>query len=722
MKKMIELENLHDQTIEEILVEAKKQISYLSSEWTNRQESDPGVTLVELFVWLKHVQHEYLNRLSEGVQRKFLELLDVEVRRNKGSKTFLEVTDLKDDVNLPIGTKWLAGDMVFENPSKVTLVKSKILTVKFSNPCEETEVEYYKFSENKTFGIFGDNLEPHKKPRMFYINFDKELPCNKIINLYFAVSFGGDLELKRNPIGSDDEFEEIAKIKWEYYGEENGKLGWHDLEIISDQTHSFLFSGLIRFKGSGKFKDLNAVYTVRATLIHNEYDMPPRVSAIMCNVFSVIGQNTKCKMITLKKNKILEDGKIEIEDHMAIYGDHMVYVNKLGGWVQTQNFVFERNYDSSKLILSVKNIKNIAEPFASDDDVLLVVAYEKDIKHQIILGSGTGASAQYVEFTHKNIKYGGTKLLIGEQKENEMVYSKWERAADFFSSSKYDKHYVIDKQRNGIIFGNHIYGTAPPRGTDNIRLAELIHCFGENSNIQENIIREVNSENAVLKKARINQFLPATGGTDNEPIEHAKARATNLFFNSGRTITVNDYEEIVKNTPGLIFKNIKILPNYIPGEDVTNQNSVTIAVRWNDKIGLTLPQSYKKNILKQIEKHRLINTKINIIGPEYIGLIITGEVVVNSFYKEKDKLIEKEIKNYVRKLNKDLGTSLTYGDFFSEIDRLKYVSYVKALKIIPVGNFLEKTASEDIVIPPNGVYYVKKINLDYVKSSEIYRN
>ena len=58
---MIDIPNLDDTSLEEILDEAKKQIVYYSQEWTNFQESDPGITIVELFAWLKSVQHEYLN-------------------------------------------------------------------------------------------------------------------------------------------------------------------------------------------------------------------------------------------------------------------------------------------------------------------------------------------------------------------------------------------------------------------------------------------------------------------------------------------------------------------------------------------------------------------------------------------------------------------------------------------------------------------------------------
>ncbi len=49
---MIELENLNDVSLDNILDEVKNQIRYINPEWTDFQESDPGITLVELFAWL----------------------------------------------------------------------------------------------------------------------------------------------------------------------------------------------------------------------------------------------------------------------------------------------------------------------------------------------------------------------------------------------------------------------------------------------------------------------------------------------------------------------------------------------------------------------------------------------------------------------------------------------------------------------------------------------
>lgn len=716
---MIELENLNNQPIEEILEDAKRQILYLSSEWTNHQESDPGITLMELFVWLKWVQHEYLNRISPKVKNKFLQLLDVEYEKNKGAKALIQVTGLSKNISVPRGTHWKAGKIVFRNLQRQRLVNSQILSVEFNNPEFKGEEEYYKFDGKKAFYMFGSQFKKtyEKLDREFTIKFNKALPRNKNINIYFELYLGEDLE--RNPIKHEDDFEDMALTEWEYYGIEKGVTGWHKINVVNDDTYKFLFSGVVRFNIKGEMKQYDGVYAIRIKLINQEYDFPPKITGIKLNVFEVTQGDLKCENFILRKKDLYNDNSLIVESHVSIYGKHLVYVKKNGGWVQINNFNFERDIDAGRIYMTINNLNEIIENYDNNDEVLMVVSYNHDLEDKMILGSGTGTSFQNIEFRKNDILYNSLYLMVSEKNNGEDVFSIWKRVDDFFSSDKYDKHFIFDEKREKIIFGDHFSGMAPRKGENNIRLCRLQECMGERSNIREHMINSVDTKNQVLKNARIVQLTPAKGGKDVETMEHAQARAADLFSRCGRAVTMEDYERIVSETPGLILKNIRILPNYKGGKTVTNQNCVTIAVRWNNKIGLDLPESYRKNIINQIDKYRLINTEIEVVGPQYIGLVVSGDIVVNSFYKQGQKLVEKQIKNFVSNLNKEFGQTLHYGDLFGMIDRLDCITYLEKLKVIPKGNYVEKTVSEDIIIPPNGIYYIEKFDLNYIRNSEI---
>lgn len=720
---MIELQNLNNRSLEDILDEAKKQIMYISTEWTDYQEADPGITLIELFAWLKHVQHEYLSRMSEGVRRKFLDLLDVVMYKNRGSEALVEVSGIEKNVKVPARTQWRFGNVTFENLNHHTLINSKIISVNFENPEFPSQTEYYKFDKSRIFYIFGKDIDRKNDKnaiRCFTMNFDSALPSNSEINLYFSVYVSHDLN--RNPISNSDKFEKMADVKWEYYGVQDGITGWHQIDIVRDDTFNFLFSGIVKMKFKGEMIPINEEYKIRSTLVYDEYDFPPRIDGIFTNVFKVCQNFTKCENVVIKKSDIKVDRTFDLFNNVAIYGKSHVYYKKHGGWIETDLAVLKSDIENGVLTVDVDNIWDKLKAFGHDDEVLMVISCDESIKDNLCLGSGTGMSGQSVKINAKDILDRDFEIMISEKVEGEEVFYKWKSVDDFFSSGKYDRHFVVDKNNGLLAFGDHEHGMAPRIGVQNIRLCSLRYTMGENSNTKEGMISSVVSKNKNLQNAKIKQITPASGGRDSETLEHAESRAADLFSRPGRAVTKKDYEDIVKKTPGLMFSNVKVLPNYMPGEDIQTQNCVTIAVRWNRKVGLTLPKSFEKNIMNQIDKYRLLNTKVKIVSPVYIGLVISGEIVVDSSYRENEQFIEKEVKRFVKGMNKELGQTLHFGDLFGMIDRLKYVSYLDKLRITPLGVNAEKTASEDIVIPPNGVYYVKKIDFNYIKSSEIYRN
>ena len=720
---MIDIKNLNDVSMQSIFDEAKKQILYQSDQWTNFQESDPGITLVELFSWLKFVQHEYLNRISEGVKIKFLNLLDVFPYTNRGSETLVEVSNIRKNIELPIRTKWKSRGMIFENLYQQILIKSKILSVVFENPEISSQEEYYKFDGKKWFFLFGKDIDRknHRDViRRFTINFDSPLPSNSVINMYFSIHVSEGLI--RNPIRPEDKFEDMAKVKWEYYGKENGKTGWHKLDIVNDETHNFLFSGIIKMRVNGKTISLNEQYKIRAVLEYDEYDYPPRIDNILPNVFRVVQNETKCQNLIVKKEDILTDRTIKLRDNLTLYGKNEVYFKKYGGWIKTDIPTVEADVNSGETIIDVGGIWDKIKAQPHNEEVIMIVSYYKEISNEITLGSGTGFSGQMVKINSANLLLDGLELMISEKVEGEEVFYKWKRVDDFFSSSKYDRHYVLDSDSDMIFFGDHEHGMAPRKGIENIKICGLKYTFGENSNTKEDSISEVISGNKLLNYCKIRQIREAVGGKNRETLSHAQARAAEIFINPQRAVTKADYENVVKSTPGLMFTNVRVLPNYMPSEDISKQNCVTIAVRWNRKIGLTLPPSFERNIMNHLEKYRLLNTQIKIVSPEYVGLVIGGVVLVDSSYRVEEQLIESEIKKFIKRLNKEMGKTLHYGDLFGMIDRLKYVSSLSKFRISAIGDNIQKDISEDIIIPPNGVYYVDKIDFSYIKNSDIYRS
>jgi len=73
----IPLENLDDKTYADLVKESLARIPVYAPQWTDWNESDPGITLIELLAWLTEMQIYSLNRIGERSRLKFLKLLGV---------------------------------------------------------------------------------------------------------------------------------------------------------------------------------------------------------------------------------------------------------------------------------------------------------------------------------------------------------------------------------------------------------------------------------------------------------------------------------------------------------------------------------------------------------------------------------------------------------------------------------------------------------------------
>ncbi len=80
---------LDDRTFDQLVEEARARIPRFTPEWTNFNESDPGVTLLQLHAWLTETILYRLNQLPDLNYIKFLELLNVQPQPARAARAQL---------------------------------------------------------------------------------------------------------------------------------------------------------------------------------------------------------------------------------------------------------------------------------------------------------------------------------------------------------------------------------------------------------------------------------------------------------------------------------------------------------------------------------------------------------------------------------------------------------------------------------------------------------
>ena len=108
----IPVPNLDDRRYQQLLDESLARIPVHTPEWTNFNQSDPGVTLIQVFAFLTESLLYRANQIPERNRRKFLQLLGVPLRpaaSAQGLVTFanergpLETVTLNEDLEVGAG-------------------------------------------------------------------------------------------------------------------------------------------------------------------------------------------------------------------------------------------------------------------------------------------------------------------------------------------------------------------------------------------------------------------------------------------------------------------------------------------------------------------------------------------------------------------------------------------------------------------------------------------
>lgn len=92
----LEAPELDTRKFEDLLREAQLRIPRYTPEWTDYNESDPGIALAQLFAWLTEMMLYQMNRVPERNYIKFLQLLGMELQPAQAATAHLTFTAKPD--------------------------------------------------------------------------------------------------------------------------------------------------------------------------------------------------------------------------------------------------------------------------------------------------------------------------------------------------------------------------------------------------------------------------------------------------------------------------------------------------------------------------------------------------------------------------------------------------------------------------------------------------
>ncbi|MEG2775491.1 MAG: hypothetical protein RR906_08790, partial [Acetivibrio sp.] len=497
----------------------------------------------------------------------------------------------------------------------------------------------------------------------------------------------------------------LASISLECYTQN----GWKQQKIIKDDTFAFLQDGEVSFYLNDKMcqcEKRGNLYLVRIILESASYDVAPVLEGIGLHAFSVFQQETMVEYEDYQYKAKEYTGKfgyyvLEGDTRLALEGKTDFYIEGDSGFIPLQGEI-ETVIETDKGRILYLFPKSMLEG-EKEEMQIRRVSYEKEIESKIFY-EGNAFPYQKLELEEEDILYDSIEIMV-ESSIQKGVFRTWKKVESFDASSPEDEHYQFEEEEGYIQFGDCEKGLAPE---GKVHVIGCQRSLGANGNVKKEKIREL--RNSDRNELMICNYKDTKDGEDKGNIQDCFLEFKRKSKEITRAVTYEDYENIVRQIPGLMIQNVKAIEATAlrKRDGSLEENTIVVAVQpFSLEKRANLSEAYYKNIFRVLDQKRMIGTKIQILSPEYIGLNLFCEVVVKAHYLDAEARIRQTIADYFEKNTWDFGKTVSYSSIYGIIDTLDCVEKINSLTMDAMGKGCRRSMNGDFILPANGLVYLK---------------
>ncbi len=126
---MLNVNDLKSRTYEERMEDVMRELPIRSSEWTNYNASDPGITILENFTAFLALQGSEIANLSYRAKMALLKMAGFIPARGKCARVLLNADGIEGKHTLIPGQRFYIGDICFETNKEIKIGNSRITGV-----------------------------------------------------------------------------------------------------------------------------------------------------------------------------------------------------------------------------------------------------------------------------------------------------------------------------------------------------------------------------------------------------------------------------------------------------------------------------------------------------------------------------------------------------------------------------------------------------------------
>ncbi|MCA9557420.1 MAG: putative baseplate assembly protein [Myxococcales bacterium] len=266
---------------------------------------------------------------------------------------------------------------------------------------------------------------------------------------------------------------------------------------------------------------------------------------------------------------------------------------------------------------------------------------------------------------------------------------RWREVESFFESGPRGRHYVVDRVRGEVRFGDGRKGMPPPAGTANV-VAEFYRIGGgARGNVTADVVTAMRKSIAHIES--VTNPFPAAGGSDQETVDEAKARGPHVIKSRNRAVTAEDFEWLTLQASNGIAR-AKCL------NTIGREGEVTVVVvpkQDEKRLDLTMKLVPSTELLRRVrhflDERRLLTTIVRVVRPRYVEISIGVEVVrtTSGSSDAVRRAVEDKLRRFLHPLvggrsggGWDFGRNVLKLDLYHVVEEVDGVDAVHRIRLI----------------------------------------
>lgn len=674
---MLPMFSLDDEDFDTILNKAVGSIAKYQQEWTNYNPSDGGIVLLELLAWMQEMQRFYLDQNGMENEALYLELLGLEPQKRTPSELLVHLSG-NEPTQIYADTGFYTENFRFEPEMPLTLEGEKIQVCYTQK--QDGSLLQQSSPEYLHFGVWMFGEEPAAGD-CFYLGLDRPIQKNRIHSLYWKLE--EPKGQKRNPLPKESE-PLFSRYLLEYW---NG-AEWKECIVQKDETAGFLQSGFMYWMADGDMEIVEEMYWLRVRLTSCEYDLPPRILDINSQYLKLLQKETIAASVTLTL-PVEEAGvyQINLREYFDAIGEAELFIKKEEYYEKQES----RFYENSILEFQYEQINR------TPIEVLITVRHTGD---QLVSWEATGFPDQVIDLRDSKVMGKSLQVLV-EQEDHPGTYRLWKPVSHFWKADSMEECYCFQEKEGLLLFGDGEHGKIPE---GRILLIDCVATYGAEGRIKER-------EKLYWRNGQAINPAAAVGGTQPESRKECLETFVEHKKEMHRAVTNEDYEILVKQTPGLFIKRVRAI------SDEQDENCITLITEAGVGNPRYLNPTYRQHIFQWLEQKRMLGTRIKLKPPIYIPIQVMLEIEIQKGFSQAEDWIRRVVEDYFLVHMDSFGATFNYSHMYGTIDGLECVAAIKNLTVTAQGKGIHYQNNRNFLLPMDSLAALEEVNIQWVRGN-----